>query len=81
MVYLRARNLDRGCSAADSDRVLVAVNNATQERTFELDLQDTALARCTGLTSAAGTSASGSIAGGKLTIQLAPKQIGIFEVR
>jgi glycosidase len=81
LVYLRARDPQSGCAPGDSGRVLVAINNADQPRTLEIDPPGTALAGCTDFVPAAGTNTPVTLNLGKPTMTLGPKQAAIYEVK
>jgi hypothetical protein len=81
VVYLRARDLRSGCGPGDPDRVLVAVNNADEATTLQVDPADTALAGCTAFIPAAGTHITAALKMGKLTLTLGPKQVAIYALR
>lgn len=81
IVYLRARHPNQGCSAATTDRVLVAVNDGDAGATLTIDPANTGLAGCTRFTPAAGTHVSAAMRGGQLTIALGPKQVAIYQIR
>lgn len=80
-VYVRARDVKTGCGHGDPDRVLVAVNDAAETATLEVNPSDTALAGCTTFAPAAGTNIPAALKEGKLTLTLGPKQIAIYEVQ
>jgi len=81
LVYLRARDLTKGCGGDDGDRVLVAVNNADHDAALEIDTAETALAGCTLFTPEVETPAPAVLSAGRLTLKLAPKQAAIYQVR
>jgi glycosidase len=81
MVYLRGRDLKQGCGHGDTDRVLVAVNDADKAATLEVGAADTALAGCNVFTPSAGTDVPASVNAGELTLTLGPKQVAIYTVR
>jgi glycosidase len=79
-VYLRARDISRGCTAGHPDRVLVAINDGSQSKTLSIAPKNTALAGCTAFVPAAGTNVPAAMSDGKLTLTLAPKQMAIYRV-
>jgi neopullulanase len=81
LVFLRALDLKAVCNGGDSHRVLVAVNDASEAATLNVDTAETALAGCTAFAPAAGTDVPATLEAGKLTIKLGPKQMAIYEVR
>jgi glycosidase len=81
LVYLRARDLGKGCGRGDGDRLLVAVNNADHGATLSVDPARTALAGCSYFTPALGTQAAATLEGGRLTLTLGPKQAAFYEVK
>jgi glycosidase len=72
-----------GCNAQhSSERLLIVVNRATQEKTLTLPLKDTALDNCTQFVAAAITPAnSPAIENGSLRIEEAPESMTVFVVR
>jgi glycosidase len=81
LVYLRARDLRSGCGPNDSDRVLVAVNNADKPATLQIDPADTALAGCREFVPEAGTHVPAALKMGKWELTLGPKQSAIYSLR
>jgi glycosidase len=81
LVYLRARDLGKGCGRGDGDRLLVAVNNADHGATLSVDPARTALAGCSYFTPALGTQLAATLEGGRLTLTLGPKQAAFYEVK
>lgn len=81
LVYLRARNLNRGCESGNSDRVLVAVNDGDKPETLKIDPQGTALAGCTQFVPEAGTNVPAALNAGKVTMTLGSRQIAILKVK
>lgn len=80
MVYLRARHLTAGCGPDTTDRVMVAINDGNKGTTLRIAPKDTALEGCTQFLPAAGTHVPAAVQGGKVTIQLGPKQMAIYKV-
>ena len=81
LVYVRARDLSQGCSAGESDRVLVAVNDGDKAEALNIDPTDTALSGCSHFVSAAGTRVPAALRAGKVTMKLGPRQMAIYKVR
>lgn len=81
MVYLRARDLSRGCGAGDSDRVLVAVNDGDKAETLKIDPANTALTGCSHFVSVAGTNVPAALHAGSVTLTLGARQMAIYTVR
>ncbi|MGC8550513.1 MAG: alpha-amylase family glycosyl hydrolase [Acidobacteriaceae bacterium] len=81
LVYLRARDMGRGCTAGETGRVLVAVNDGDKAETLKIDPTDTALSGCSHFVSAAGTHVPAALRGGKVTMTLGPRQMAIYTVR
>ena len=80
MVYLRARDLNQGCKAGDSDRVLVAINDGDKAETLKIDPADTALAGCKQFKPEAGTHVPAALHAGRVTLTLGSRQMAIYKV-
>lgn len=78
--FVRADDVQHGCSDSSGDRVLVVVNHATMPRTLTLQQADTALARCRRFTAAMGSPEATSIYG-TVSMRLGPEQVGIYVVQ
>jgi glycosidase len=78
---------DAGCSSDHSSdpakvRFLIVVNKAKQSKTMDLQMEDSALAGCTGFQVAApATGAAPVVSGGKLHIEEPAESMTVFEVR
>ncbi len=81
LVYLRAQELKAGCGGAEVDRVLVAINDADQPRTLELDSKDTALAGCTQFQPSGRTATPVTLNHAKVTLTLGAKEVAMYTVR
>ncbi len=81
LVYVRARKMERGCTANGMGRVLVAVNDGDKAETLKIDPRDTALSGCSQFASAAGTHAPAALRAGKVTMTLGPRQMAIYAIR
>jgi neopullulanase len=80
-VYARSRNLKAGCEHGDPGRVLVAVNNAEEATTLQVDATDTTLEGCAEFVPAAGTHIPVTLKMRTLILTLGPKQVAIYDVR
>jgi glycosidase len=81
LVYVRARDLSRGCADGEVDRVLVAVNDGDKAETLKIDPTDTALSGCSQFVSAAGTHVRAALRAGKVVMTLGPWEMAIYKTR
>jgi neopullulanase len=80
-VYVRSRDLKAGCGHGEPGRVLVAVNNAEEATTLQVDPTDTTLEGCAEFVPAAGTHIPVTLKMRTLMLTLGPKQVAIYDVR
>jgi glycosidase len=81
LVYVRARDLERGCTAGTMSRVLVAVNEGDKAETLQIDPTGTALSGCSHFVPAAGTHVPAALRTGKVTMTLGPREMAIYKLR
>jgi glycosidase len=78
--FVRADNIEHGCTSSSPERVLVIANHATMPRTLNLSTSETSLQGCEKFTPALG-SPNANFTSGFLATQLPPGQTAIYLVR
>jgi glycosidase len=78
--FVRAANDVAGCSAAQSDRVLVVANRSEKEKVIELPLRGNSLEGCTNF-SPIESKATAEAGKDHVTLHLPAMTVGLFEVR
>ena len=74
IAYLRTDDLSRGCSPGSSEHLLAIVNNSDAGRDLTFELNDTALAGCTGFISLLSSPVRSHMEGSRLHISMAARQ-------